>query len=220
MSKFDTVGFFSNILAVILGIVITFSIQGIINQHQQAQNIKSALSLVQEELTSARQDLQSCVEYLNMESVATRYLDKNLAQLHSCPEDSVSLYGNYYVSEMILTLPDDALQLLKTSSLFSAIEDNTLSLAIIRAYDQCNVRRQIFNRHEQLKSDVIKQIFLEKGADKCTNPDGTLSISVLMNTNPGLFLTKQLSGNSAATLQEGFGDIDAAIAAIENYLAK
>jgi len=49
-SEIDTVGFFSNMLAVILGIVITFSIQGIINRHSQRENIRSALRLVEEEL--------------------------------------------------------------------------------------------------------------------------------------------------------------------------
>jgi len=217
-SRFDAVGFFSNILAVILGIAITFSLQGIIDRHNQKENILSALRIVGEELTGCRNDLAECAVFLDKERTAALYLSNNLSQLHSCPVDSVAEYGTVYISEMLLTLPDDALELLKSSSLFSAINDNELSLAIIRAYDQCNALRQIFNRHEEKKSATLQKIFIEKGVDKCVNPDGSISISELMNNNNGMYLTAQLLSSNAKALTEGIGDIDAAIKKINDYL--
>jgi len=217
-SQFDTVGFFSNVLAVILGIVITFSIQGIIDRQNRKESVSSALRLVSEELMSCRNDLSGCVDFMVQEKRAASYLHKNLSHLSDCPKDSVAQYGMVYVSQMILTLPDDALELLKTSSLFSAIDDNSLSLAIIRAYDQCNAMRQIFNRMEEQKSEILRRIFIEKGVDKCFYPDGSISISELMNTNYGKFLTTQLLSGATETMMEGIRDIDAAIGMIEDYL--
>lgn len=218
--KFDAVGFFSNMLAVILGIVITFSIQGVIDRSAQKENISSALRLVETELTGCKDDLVSCADFLKQERVAAQYLKDNFKNLHSCPKDSVSQYGYTYISEMMLTLPDDALELLKTSSLFSSINDNALSLAIIRAYDQCNALRQVFNRHEEQKSQTLNQMILEKGADKCYNPNGSMSIYALMDTKNGMYLTTLLVGNHAETILEGLGDIDAAIGMIERYLGE
>jgi len=220
LSKFDAVGFFSNILAVILGIIITFSIQSIIDRNNEKENISSALRLVKEELTGCKKDLEGCADFLEMEGVATAYLNANLGQLHCCPADSVSQYGGIYITEMILTLPDDALELLKNSSVFSAINDNSLSLAIIRAYDQCNALLQVFNRHEEQKSETLKQIFLEKGIDRCYNSYGNISITELMNTKNGMYLTRQLLGQSVETFRAGLSDIDAAIAMIDDYLAR
>jgi len=218
--KFDAVGFFSNILAVILGIVITFSIQWIVDRKNEKENINSALQLVQKELAGCRQDLEKCAEFLDNERVATLYLQKNMDKLNSCPQDSVATYGSVYITELILTLPDDALELLKTSSIFSSINDNELSLAIIKAYDQCNMLKQIFNRHEELKAETLKRIFLEKGVDKCFTPNGTLSIYELMNTKSGSYLTSQLLAVSAGILEAGFEDLDNAVQAIEAYLSK
>jgi len=218
MSKFDAVGFFSNILAVILGIVVTFSIQAIINLRSQKENISSALRLVQEELAGCKEDLSSCADFLEMERAAAEYLQTNLANLHSCPADSVSQYGAIYITEMMLTLPDDALELLKTSSLFSSIDDNSLSLGIIRAYDQCDALRQVFNRHEDLKTQTLKQIFLEKGIDNCYNPNGSLSITELMNTKNGMYLTYQLKNTTSENIRAGISNIDAAIRMIDAYL--
>jgi len=218
VSRFDVVGFFSNILAVILGIAITFSLQGIIDTRNQKENVMSALRIVGEELTGCRNDLADCAAFLDKERTAALYLSRNLSQLHSCPVDSVAEYGTLYISEMLLTLPDDALELLKSSSLFSAINDNDLSLAIIRAYDQCNALRQIFNRHEEKKSATLEKIFIEKGVDKCVNPDGSISISELMNNKNGMYLTSQLLSSSAKNLMTGIKDIDTAIKQIDDYL--
>lgn len=218
LSKFDAVGFISNILAVILGIVITFSIQSIVDRHAQKENISSALRLVAEELTDCRNDLSSCADYLEQERIAASYLDTNLSNLRSCPKDSVSQYGSFYISIMMLTLSDDALELLKTSSLFSSIDDNKLSLAIIRAYNQCDALCQLFNSHEQQKAETFKQIILEKGVDKCQNSDGSISITELMNTRNGKFLTIQLMSSSAEAMIVGISDIDSAIQMIDDYL--
>jgi len=162
--------------------------------------------------------LSSCADFVEIERVAASYLKSNLNHLRACPADSVSQYGMAFISEMILTLPDDALELLKTSSLFPAIDNNELSLAIIGAYDQFNAMRLVFNRHEEQKSDILKQIFVEKGMEKCLYPDGSISISEVMNTKNGMYLSSQLLGGTADTFRAGFSDIDTAIKMIDKYL--
>jgi hypothetical protein len=55
--KESTTNFFLNVLSVILGIVITFSIQGIINRAQDKKNVRSALELIRSELATNAEDI-------------------------------------------------------------------------------------------------------------------------------------------------------------------
>lgn len=216
--KFDYIGFFSNILAVILGIAITFYIQGIIDKKTTKDNIESALSLVRDELSSCRNDLSSSADFMDAERVAARYLQEHSKDLKSCPKDSVAIYGSTYISHMILTLPNDALELLHASSIFSSMNNNELSLLIIRAYDQCKALLQIFNMHEELKVEMYHKILDEKDLDKTINPDGSVSIMSLMDSKYGKQLTLYLQGGSAGNIRDGLADIDKAIDAIDAYL--
>lgn len=55
-------------------------------------------------------------------------------------------------ADISLSLPHDALELLKTSSIFQKIGDNALSMKIIRAYDCCQVMVESIDRHFVAKS--------------------------------------------------------------------
>ncbi len=216
--QFDLVGFISNILAVILGIVITFSIQGIIDSEKEKENVKSALTLVKEELMGCKSDLESCAYYLDRENYVANYFNDHSKNLKECPEDSLQLYWGLFSSEMILTLPDDALQLLKTSSLFSAIDDNSLSLKIIRAYDQCEALRQVFNRHESHKTEFSTSAYTQYGSESFKNEKGNFSISKFLSTTQGGNLKQLLMNQDGSLIRVGIKDLDDAITAIEEYL--
>ena len=49
--------FLSNVLSVILGIVITFTVQGIINRTNEKREVRSALDLVRSELVTNAEDI-------------------------------------------------------------------------------------------------------------------------------------------------------------------
>ena len=55
--------FFSELVAVILGIVITFAGQGMIDRAHNRKEVRSALQLVRTELISNRQDIADLREY-------------------------------------------------------------------------------------------------------------------------------------------------------------
>jgi len=218
MKNFDLVAFISNILAVILGIVITFSIQGIIDRNEERKNVSSALALVRDELVTCRADLDQCAEFLDKEQKAAIYLENHADHLKICPKDSVSEYGIAILSPLILTLTDDALELLKTSSLFSEIEDNELSLKIIRAYDQCGALMQVFNRHENQKNSAIEKNYELNGVEAFTNPDGSISITEIVKSPLGANLLQMLRSQNGDYLRDNFNNIDAAVEGINQYL--
>ena len=145
--------FFSELVAVILGIVITFAGQGVIDRAHNRKEVRSALQLVRTELISNRQDVAELHDILDQVQQSARYLNdhpellKNVHSLDSATLDTVTYHQGMIYAEVSLNLPHDALELLKTSSIFQKIGDNALSMKIIRAYDCCQVMVESIDRH-------------------------------------------------------------------------
>jgi len=219
LQKFDLVAFIANILAVIFGIVITFSIQGIIDGRNEKKNVRSALQLVEDELKGCRNDLQTCMEMIKLESKAAGYILDYSEDLFSCPEDSLSYYGAIVISEMVLTMPSDALELLKTSSLFQAIGDNVLSMKILRAYDQCQALQQIFSHHESTKNEILNKTNTSSLTGG-KNGASYISLDKMCKDPKGVTLLVRLKMGDETPITTGLPDLDKAIDAIEEYLAE
>ena len=152
--------FFSNLLAVILGIVITFAVQGVINYGQDRKDVRSALELVRSELATNLEDIVDLDEYFDDTQASARYLAAHEKDLAKCPEDSVLLHTGIVYADVSVALSHDALELLKMSTLFPKIGDNNLSMKIIRAYDACdltvsNVARYL-TRRDNHRSEVAR----------------------------------------------------------------
>ena len=155
--------FFSELIAVVLGIVITFAGQGMIDRAHDRKEVRSALQLVRTELISNRDDISELRTVLEQVQQSARYLADNSALLQNVHAlDSSDLSTLTYHQSMVfadisLSLPHDALELLKTSSIFQKIGDNALSMKIIRAYDCCQVMLESINRHFVAKSSQTDQ---------------------------------------------------------------
>lgn len=155
--------FFSELIAVVLGIVITFAGQGMIDRAHDRKEVRSALQLVRTELISNRDDISELRTVLEQVQQSARYLADNSALLQNVHAlDSADLSTLTYHQSMVfadisLSLPHDALELLKTSSIFQKIGDNALSMKIIRAYDCCQVMVESINRHFVAKSSQTDQ---------------------------------------------------------------
>ena len=130
--------FFSELLAVVLGIVITFAVQGMIDRAQDRKNVRSALELVRVELSSHLDDISHLKDYLDQQRISAKYLEENKDNLDECPEDIVRYHKSMVNADVSVALSHDALELLKNSSLFQKVGDNNLSLKIISAYDTCD----------------------------------------------------------------------------------
>lgn len=150
--------FFAELVAVVLGIVITFAGQGMIDRAHDRKEVRSALQLVRTELISNRDDISELRTVLEQVQQSARYLADNSALLQNVHAlDSADLSTLTYHQSMVfadisLSLPHDALELLKTSSIFQKIGDNALSMKIIRAYDCCQVMVESIDRHFVAKS--------------------------------------------------------------------
>ena len=150
--KETSANFILNVISVILGIAITFVIQGMINRAGDRKEVRSALELVRSELKTNIEDIGIMTDHLTQERQSAGYLLRNLPKIDKCPEDSVNHHCGIVFADASITLSNDALELLKMSSLFQKIGDNRLAMKIIRAYDTCGSAVSNLNRHPGLAS--------------------------------------------------------------------
>ena len=209
--------FLSNVLSVILGIVITFTVQGIINRTNEKREVRSALDLVRSELVTNAEDIAVMSDYLLQERASAQYFLSHLEDLDACPPDSVAYHSGIIFADASITLSDDALELLKMSSLFQRIGDVGLGMKIIRAYDSCTSIAAVLNRHvaarnEHFDDSVTAQTVLQYATG------GNISITDYLRTPYGLYSIRWLTAQGDVDLLADVSDIEDAVGAIDAYL--
>ena len=195
--------FLSNVLSVILGIAITFAVQGMIDRSRVRKDVRSALTLIRTELQSNQADIAMMADYLEEERDAAKYflsLDDGWA---GASPDSVNRYGGILLAEVSIALSDDALQLLKMSSLFQSIGNDALSMKIIHAYDTCELVAAALNRH--IEARIARLGDVEDIRTFFTSAEGRKALRLIsLQANPARISETE--------------DLETAIQAIDNYL--
>ena len=141
------IDFLNRLLPVVTGIAITFTVQGIVNRAHDRKSVKSAMELVRTEQNSNLKDIDHLTDFMQQEVVSAQYLSDHQNDLASCPADIVKYHQGQVNAYVSLALSQNALELLKMSSLFPKVGDNDLSMEIIRAYDACELLQTDINRH-------------------------------------------------------------------------
>ena len=160
--------FLGRMLSVTLGIVITFSVQGILDRQRDKRAIRSALELVQTELASNLDDIGILSDYFRQEQASAQYLTAHKKDLAKCPADSVNFHIGYVNADVSVAFSHDALELLKMSSMFPKIRDNDLSMKIIRAYNTCELMVSNINRHVSARDSYAESTVARAEANKRT----------------------------------------------------
>lgn len=143
--------FLGRMLSVTLGIVITFTVQGILDRQRNKLAVQSALELVRTELSANLDDIAILTDYFRQERESAKYLSAHKKDLAKCPADSVNYHVGMVNADVSVAFSHDALELLKMSTLFPKINDNDLSMKIIRAYDACELMASNVNRHVSVR---------------------------------------------------------------------
>lgn len=191
----DWFGYLMNFVAVCLGIAITFAGQGIINRHAERIEVKRSLLLVKNEL----QDNISFIEYsdsvLALFSEASRFLIEYEGRYDQAPEDSMAALCNVPLTVYEISHADDALELLKTSSLFTKIKDQNLSLEIIHTYGAIADEMAVVRFYHERRGKYLEDALDGEVKDVLTNDDITAEQlwSAITSTKEGKQYLRELS---------------------------
>ena len=221
MNRIDWASFFSNILAVVLGIFITFGIQELIDRKEAKENVRSALELVREELANNRTNLQEVTDILASEKEAAEYFRANLNNILTDDADSLLARHTVLCSEYFITITDDALELLKSSSLFQKMNDNTLALNIIQAYDYLEASSQTFNAHEKYKIDLCEEANTIPMKQAALNSSSQVFLRKFYSSGEGGYLLQAtIEMSHIPSIGECLAKIDSTISVINRRLAE
>ncbi len=169
----DWFGYLMNFVAVCLGIVITFAGQGLINRHSEKNEVKRSLMLVKNEL----QDNMTYIGYsdsvLVSLSEAAHFLIRYEGRYDQAPKDSMAAYCNVPLTVFEITHADDALELLKTSSLFTKIKELDLSLEIIHTYGAISDEMAVVRFYHERRSKYLEEALEGKAKDVLANDNVT-----------------------------------------------
>lgn len=207
--------FFLDVLSVILGIVITFSIQGLIDRSHDKKDVRSALELVRTELTTNVEDITVMSDYLKEVDQSALYFLSHADDLDACPVDSIEYHGSILLANASLTISNDALELLKTSSLFQKIGDNALSMKIIRAYDSCTSVVAGINKHLEDRNREFEESINDKTVGIFARKEG-FPFREYLKTDYGIYTIRWIASQSG--LYTDVTEAKEAIAAIDAYL--
>lgn len=217
--KESTASFLSNVLSVVLGIVITFTIQGMIDRSQEKKDVRSALQLVRTELLTNIDDIGVMCDYLAQERTAAAYILEHRGDLDRCPADSVNFHSGIIFADASISVSQDALELLKSSSLFQKIGNNALSMKIIRAYDDCGTIAAALNKHLDTRNNLFEHSVNEKTARQFASA-GSIDIRDYVKTDYGLYAISHLTTQADIGGSIDVTDIREAVEAIDSYLGK
>lgn len=211
------IDFLSNLLAVVLGIIITFWAQGMIDRAGDRKEVRSALELVRKELSANAEDIGVMSGYLVQERKSAEYFLAHRSNLGQCPEDSLAFHRGIIFADASLTLSRDALDLMTMSSLFQKVGDNALSMKIIRAYDACESAARNLNQHIELRDARLEGSVTEGNVGEYA-PGGHLDLSKYLNSDFGLYTFRWITGQADPLRLADVSDIEEAVKAVEDYL--
>ena len=176
----------------------------------------SALDLVRTELLANIDDINVMSDYLRQEKKAADFFLDNRFSLKKCPEDSISYNGNLLFADAAISVSSDALELLKSSSLFQKIGDKDLSMKIIRAYDTCGAIASSMNRHlEDRNNRFDKAINNETAKQLITGSN--INIRKFISSPYGAYSVQWVANQPDPSQYVDVSDINAAIEAINSH---
>jgi hypothetical protein len=215
--KDTTKAFFRHLLSVVLGIIITFSVQGIIDRAHVRREVRSALELVRAELVANIDDINTMSDHMRQERKSAKYFLDNRLTLAKCPADSVYYHTGVIFAEATITMTQDALELLKMSSLFQKIGDNETSMKIIRAYDTCETAVSNLNSHIATRDEMIDKSINESNVRRVASK-GNIDIKEYIKTGYGLYVIQWISNQIGPEYYADVSDLEDAISAIDGFL--
>ena len=124
--------FICNFTAVVLGILLTFAGSNLIEEHKKQKELKDALLLVKNEMLLNRGYMTQMMEREEFEKQGASYLLQHKENIAKAAPDSLEKYGNLPFQTQTFIYINDAMEMLKTSSLMSAIRDKELATQIIK----------------------------------------------------------------------------------------
>lgn len=211
------INFFISFFSIFLGMLCTFVGQGMIDRAAAKNEVRTALELVRSELAANVEDINTMADYLEQERISANYFLENRTKIDKCPVDSVNYHSGMLFADASITLPHNALELLKMSSIFQKMGNDQLSMDIIRAYDSCEYSVACYNKFISDRDEKINQTINEKSVTQFAS-SGNIDIRKFIKTTYGLYTIRWITAQITPDKEQFTNDVEKAIKSIDGYL--
>lgn len=222
--RWDWMSFLTNFTAVVLGIVMTFAIQKIIDNKNERNDVKKSLQLVRDELVANLNELLVCDTAYTKELQAAEFLIKYEDDYSLAPVDSLYLFANEPFILREMSVVSDAFELQKMSSLLQKIKNQELSLEIIQTYAALNNAASSYNSYYEMKlqmwekadGDNVKEILARN-----TFTAAEMWNAVVSSTDGKVFIHEIKTKMTMWPKMDGYIDrVEETICRIEEYIGQ
>lgn len=150
--------FFRNFIAVILGIIITFIGSDWIAERNKQKELREALLLVKNEMMLNRNNIEKMMQQEIFEQTGALYLYQYRHNMEKASPDSLDKYGSTPFRTSAFLPITDAMEMLKTTSLISAIKDKKLATQIIQTYNTIEGAHLTFDSFTGIKIQSMREL--------------------------------------------------------------
>lgn len=173
--------FFRNFIAVMLGIIITFAGSHLIEKNKTENEIKDALLLVKNEMLLNRENIVKMMEQERSEQQGAFYLLQYKDSMAKASPDSLEKYSNLPFSTQKYIYINDAMEMLKTSSLMPSIRNKELVTQIIRTYNTIKGSYDTFDNFMDTKKSKMERLTEKTEVQKFMTANANSSFVELWN---------------------------------------
>lgn len=214
--------FICNFTAVVLGILITFAGTDWMEERKTENEVKDALFLVKDEMLINREYIKEMMKDEVFQQRGALYLFQYKDSLDKASPDSLDRYCNFSLGQQGFLYTNDAMEMLKASSLMPAIKDKRLTTQIIKTYKEINTAFITFDDFTDTKIEHLRRLTEQAEVQFFLDENENYSPAELWNVLfkfPGsiqmLRLMSSMHSNPTQVYEYYLKQIDDTIAAID-----
>lgn len=160
---------------VVLGIIITFTISDLVAERAKEKEIEKAMQLIKSECELNIKRVQDTASIFHDEQHASTYIISFRDHMSEANTDSLLLYSSYPFYSHLFAYHNDAMEMLKTSSLIQHVDNKDLVLQIVKSYTALENLKVFHKWYYDVKEKIGDRINMNKNF--------TSSYEALYNTN-------------------------------------
>jgi len=152
-------GFFTNLLGVILGIMLTFGANSLWQKHEDRKRTREMLILVRNELEINKEWFKDQESYMKKDCYAYKKLLEANKNWWSIPKDTLSAYRSRLESRTFSQLSSSAWQIFQNSEIIQKMADKELVIRLTTCYNTTDIIKEIIEKYYWDKKEKAANVF-------------------------------------------------------------
>ncbi|MDR2653357.1 MAG: hypothetical protein LBC68_13810 [Prevotellaceae bacterium] len=152
-------GFFSNLLSVIIGIILTFGISSIIQSNNEKDDITKMMVLIRNEMSENKKWFNTIEENYKKDFHAYKKILATRGHWENTPKDSLIIWIKQLITANDSDVKTSSWEVFKNSNSFTKHKNKKLTVALNLCYLVIDKMNNIVNKYYEEKNNSHKNVF-------------------------------------------------------------